>query len=698
MKRTFLLITIILFFFLSSCKEEFDFTANDITLYVNEEVDIPFRGPKNIQFMSDNDNVLIIGHKMKAISPGTSLITPIGEKHQDKSFRVTIEAAFSFNVESVIIKKGEKAEYSFYLIDGYNLELKPLNDCLVFHNGFFVGTKIGESGIKAKVTRGDYIYEVILPVYVILETLVLEKIVITGSNSLDVDKTTKLTATLIPNTYETVTWSSSDERIATVNKGYVTAHQAGVVTIIASLGNISDSHEITIVENTSAEYVDLYYINDLHGAIEREGNSLGLAYIANFIDKRREENPNTLLLAGGDILQGQAISNYYYGSSTLTIMELMGFDAMIIGNHEFDWGLNKVTDQFHPNTGIVSFPLLGINVRKKSTNQIPENILPYVMIEKPEAKVGVIGVIGEYLESSIAYNMVKDYEFINPLSLIKNAASTLRNNGADYVIVVIHDDNDSLNYNLSLLSGEERIDAIFNAHSHALYRNTINDVPVIQAKANGEYVGHVRLYKNGTYTLSNIYSHDDLNEPSTIVNEQIEIYKAETDPIFNKLIIQNGTSNLNSIALSKWLVEVIKNKTGADIAFQNSGGTRTGLTAYENITLKKLYQIWPFDNVIKTVILKGSLVRNLMDGNIYTELEIEDDKEYLVAMNDYMFDHPYNQETISQGREQTNTGILLRDLAEEELIRQSEIHDYFNPSNPIITTYFFREEYLYLYL
>ncbi|MGI6359462.1 MAG: Ig-like domain-containing protein [Acholeplasmatales bacterium] len=545
MKRIFLLLTILLSFFLISCKDEteFEFECSAIILsVVDGEAEICYKGPSKMEFISDNDHIMITGKTIKAVKIGTGYISPKDKRFSHIKLRVEVKPVFEFWDTSINVGIGLKERISYTRFEGYNIELIPINDYITYEDYYVTGVKVGESGLLARVTKGDYLYEVTLPVNVLSRTseLVVINIFYAWGSEVNVGERTKLGCTLLPNTYDTVTWASSDESIATIDsEGYVTGHKAGVAIMTASVGNISDSVTITVKGVISnKDYVDLYYINDLHGAIEREGSSLGLAYIANFVDKRREENPNTLLLAGGDILQGQAMSNYYYGASTLTIMELMGFDAMAIGNHEFDWGLEVVTNQFDPNTGIVSFPLLGINIREKATNESPKNILPYVMIEKPNFKVGVIGVIGEYLESSIAYNKVKDYDFINALDLVKDAARTLRVDGADFVVVVIHDDNNTLNYNIASLVGIERVDAIFNAHSHALIKDVVNGKPVIQSKHNGEYVGHIRLYRQGSFSSNNINYHDDLNTPNATVLEQIEIYKEEVDPIFNKKIIK----------------------------------------------------------------------------------------------------------------------------------------------------------------
>jgi len=141
----------------------------------------------------------------------------------------------------------------------------------------------------------------------------------------------------------------------------------------------------------SNDFLDIYYINDFHGAILPDSDQLGMAYIANFLVTKKEANPdNVIILAGGDILQGTALSNYYNGYSTISMMNEMYFDAYTLGNHEFDWGLNTVTAYFDDNSenGEANFPLLGANVFYEGTTNIPEGIDPYVIIERAGLKIG----------------------------------------------------------------------------------------------------------------------------------------------------------------------------------------------------------------------------------------------------------------------------------------------------------------------
>lgn len=443
-------------------------------------------------------------------------------------------------------------------------------------------------------------------------------------------------------------------------------------------------------------FLDIYYLNDFHGSIlEDSPDEMGFANIANFLITQKELNPeNTIILAGGDMLQGSALSNYYDGLSTITLMNEMYFDAFTVGNHEFDWGIEVVTNYFDGNeeNGEANFPLLGANVFYKGTTTILDNIDPYVIIERGNLKIGIIGTIGYGLEYSIATSKIEDYEFGSPVQIIKDYVYELRTEmDVDIVIVASHDTGSTLNSQIAAFEGDYKIDAIFNGHSHSAYSDTYLGIPVVQSGSNGEYVGHVRFELDNneisTYTAENIgfYANALLRTPNDIVQEIIAHYQLETDDLFNTPLITTG-EYFTQTNLSKWIAKMMRVSTGADIGFQNGGGTRTSIPDNTVITLAVLYQVWPFDNVVKTVYLTGAEIKDLMSGLIYdTEIEVFDDNTlYKVATNDYTFDKTTNP--FIYGEEPFNTGIILRDLAESELIKQSFVYDYFYLNNPIITT------------
>lgn len=465
-----------------------------------------------------------------------------------------------------------------------------------------------------------------------------------------------------------------------------------VCTEVCDVNEVLVNGKCEIIEGDKS-FLDIYYLNDFHGAIINDGAEMGLARIANLILTAKENNPdNTLFITGGDILQGSALSNYFVGESTIEILDLSKLDAFILGNHEFDWGLEEVTKYFDEieENGEADFPLLAANVFYKGTTDIPDFIEPYTIVQKGDLKIGIIGVIGSNLESSIATSRVQDYEFVYALPIIEDLSSYLRGTeDCDIVIVVAHDSG-GINTAVSELTGQSRIDAIFNGHSHQSYIEGTN-IPVIQSGSNGKYVGHVRFnLVDGeiiSYLAENLDMYDDvlLQSENLEVQALIDFYSLQTDELFSTPIITPG-EYLSSGDLTTWIASVIKEATASDIAFHNFGGTRRSIDNGEVINLSVLYEVWPFDNVIKTVYLPGSVINDFMSsGNGYaTDITLfEDDVMYKVATNDYIFDKENNP--FLTGTNIENTGLLLRDLAVEELTLQSYIYSLFYLNNDIQT-------------
>jgi 2',3'-cyclic-nucleotide 2'-phosphodiesterase (5'-nucleotidase family) len=447
---------------------------------------------------------------------------------------------------------------------------------------------------------------------------------------------------------------------------------------------------LTVIDPTERlDFINIIYLNDTHGAMLEDSFRIGMANIANLVRDEKEKHPeNTIFISGGDILQGTLLSNYNDGESFIELLNLMDHDAFTIGNHEFDWGLNRVTRYFDPNyEGVqANFPLLGANVFYKGTTERPQFIDPYTVIERANVKIGIIGVMGYGLESSIADQMVRDYEFANPYPIIQHYAEVLRTiEEAQVVLVVIHGADDFLNQQVGSLSGNQRVDAVFNGHSHATYlrfhsRSGV-DMPIMQSGGYGSAVGQVQLFLNDegyvtSYIAQNLHRSNEtrLNQANPIISEYINTWidTIEADlgkPIFEPIL--SAQQEISRGELTTYMAKLIRNKMNADIAFHNSGGTRTSVSSGEGISLSKIYDIFPFDNIIKTTYLTGETINAMLTDNYYRNNDIRpglifiDDQLYLVATNDYVFDYPRG--AFIHGVDTTITDIYLRDLFESAL-------------------------------
>ena len=183
--------------------------------------------------------------------------------------------------------------------------------------------------------------------------------------------------------------------------------------------------------------VDLFSINDLHGKFNDTDDQPGVDELTTYLKNAVQANPYTVLLSAGDMWQGSSESNSTKGLIITDWMNELDFAGMALGNHEFDWGVEAILQ----NAELAEFPILAINVYERSTNTLADYCTPSVLVDKGEVQIGIIGAIGNNY-SSISADKVQDYYFVLDdalTKLVKSESDSLRAQGADLIVYVIHD-------------------------------------------------------------------------------------------------------------------------------------------------------------------------------------------------------------------------------------------------------------------
>ena len=445
-------------------------------------------------------------------------------------------------------------------------------------------------------------------------------------------------------------------------------------------------------DDSKIEKLKVFVINDLHGALEEDNGEYGAARLSWLVEKERQvEGQEVLLLCAGDTFQGSAVSNYSYGLNTLKIMNQMKFDAMTIGNHEFDWDLSTVLNYVDgdKSNGEANFPFLACNIIDKTTNTIPQYVKEYEVVDYGQFQVGIIGYIGSTLESDISAAKVANYDFVDPVDRIGELAEELRTNkGCELVLAMGHDASSSTNMRIAGFSGNSAVDGIINAHTHTIYENTITngngvEIPLTQAGTAGEYMTEIVFNFDADKVLFDegvAFNHDMSLYPNGIdvtVQEMVSQMTAEIAPIMNEEISTAG-SYVSKSSVCNWTADAIYNSIDCDLAAINSGGIRQSAFPINEgsiVTVKKIYEIMPFDNLVKRCQVKGSDLKNILlindavfssnveiDGsNFYINGEkIEDDKIYTFACVDYLFDRESN--IYNKGENIEILQVLVRDI------------------------------------
>ena len=245
------------------------------------------------------------------------------------------------------------------------------------------------------------------------------------------------------------------------------------------------SEESSIEESESeplsgTHTIEIYASNDFHGHVLEDGSSMGLEYYGTFMKEKGEEY-NTLTLDQGDTWQGSIYSNINHGHLINDVMCYARLDARTLGNHDFDWGIEKIQDNTTREYDDYRIPVLGANVydydfdRKIESDVFRSDLCQKSVSYTLESgvKVGVVGVIGGNQISSISSMYTMDVCFKNHIKAIKDEATRLRDeDGCHVVIASCHcGEEDLLENELG-----RYVDLVLCAHTHREEYSTENGV------------------------------------------------------------------------------------------------------------------------------------------------------------------------------------------------------------------------------
>ena len=241
----------------------------------------------------------------------------------------------------------------------------------------------------------------------------------------------------------------------------------------------------------------ILHTNDTHSRIEPvpesdriAGNKGGVVRRMNYIEQVRKENKNVLLFDAGDFLQGTPYFNLFKGEVETEAMNMMRYDAVTLGNHEFDYGLEALEKVVRR----AKFPIISSNYDFSGT-PLNNFIKPYLILKKDGVKIGVIA-INIQPKGLIASGNYNGMKFLQPERVANELALKLKTiDRCDMVICLSH-----LGYTADkrLVEQTRNIDIIIGGHSHTnmktpdMLKNIDNkDVMVFQTAGRGIYVGRI---------------------------------------------------------------------------------------------------------------------------------------------------------------------------------------------------------------
>ncbi len=437
-----------------------------------------------------------------------------------------------------------------------------------------------------------------------------------------------------------------------------------------------DEPEPTPVD-TSPRTLRLLQTSDLHTNIfawdyftGKADPSRGLSKVATLIKQARAENPDcNLLLDTGDTIQGSPLGTYYAlvdnapTHPMAVAMNELRYDAMAMGNHEFNYGLG-VLNKFKGEAG---FPLLGANVRHASDGG--EAFTPYLLKDVCGVKVGILGLVTPGVSTWERPENIPGLRFDDPLETARVYVPKLRQEGADVVVVAIHSGPDKQptgsasnpdswladysdatkwadrgnlpgeNQAVQIAQQVEGIDVLLTGHTHQpipkmLLKNVQGqDVLLIQPNRWGSHLGQVDLslvYKDDHWTVDGKDSRLLAVNASVAQDAQVtQLIQGYHDTTLTYVSARLGTTRAAfpgsyaaryvDSALAD-LINAVQEQTAEENGYPVDLSlaalfTDEGMLPAGDVTLRDAYSIYVYDNTLYVMEINGSILRRALEHN-----------------------------------------------------------------------------------
>lgn len=406
-----------------------------------------------------------------------------------------------------------------------------------------------------------------------------------------------------------------------------------------------------------ADYaLTILHINDLHSRLEAinkydstcsskdetEGKCFGgVARIKAKIDDRRAAlsaaGRNVLTLDAGDQFQGSLFYTTYKGAAAAEFMNMIGFDAMAVGNHEFDDGPKGLADFIDK----VDAPVLSGNINVENEPTLKGKVPGSLVLEVGGERIGIVSVLAEdTVETSspgpnVRFSRAEDY--------LKGAVEGLEAAGITKIVAITHM---GLPRDMEIASRVPGIDIIVGGHSHTLLSNTFEgaagpypvlvqnpsgkQVPIVQAYAYGKFLGEIEVVFDDAGNVTSASGNPILLDASVPADKAVAARLAELAAPLDEVrarVIGSATETIDGsrdtcrageCPMGNLVADAMLDRTkaqGVQIAIQNGGGLRASIEGGE-ITMGEVLTVLPFQNALATFQLKGKDVIAALENGV----------------------------------------------------------------------------------
>ncbi|NOU59258.1 bifunctional metallophosphatase/5'-nucleotidase [Marinifilum caeruleilacunae] len=421
--------------------------------------------------------------------------------------------------------------------------------------------------------------------------------------------------------------------------------------IFTSCSDSNTPEEKQPIDNTPKE-ISIFCVNDVHGQID---NFAKLKYI---VDKEREEH-QVVVVSAGDLFSGNPVVDNHpeKGYPMVDLMNKSGFDIAVLGNHEFDYGLENLKNRFTQS----EFDWICANVNTENS-PLPQP-LEYKTITKDDIKLTFLGLVetngkDDAIIPSTHPWRVKEITFQKPQDVVALYSDLKSEEDADLYICLSHlgmNGNDQVLGDIQLANQFPFFDLIIGGHSHQKVNTVENGVHIVQSGGYLNYLGKINLVVTNKKIEEFSFELIDLNNYAIEDTEIKNLIADYNNQDYLTEVIGYSNRNHGRSQVGCFYTDALRNSLQVDLSFQNTGGVRSSLNQGD-ITTREIYEISPFNN-----------------GTVIYEMSVLDIKKFLKESGAGFY---YSGVELSQNGQD----VIIKDVdgkhLEDEQILRVGLNDY----------------------
>ncbi|HEM3618203.1 TPA: cell surface ecto-5'-nucleotidase Nt5e [Streptococcus suis] len=494
--------------------------------------------------------------------------------------------------------------------------------------------------------------DLLLPV---LSTLLLSPVILAQQVQADEVQTADTSSTIVQQTETTGTSASvSNSALNTPETGSSGSTTDGATADAVAIEASTPTE--TTASSTATDSIEavIIHTNDVHGRILEEKGVIGDAKAAAVIEEERSKIENTIVVDAGDAFQGLPISNSTKGEDRANIMNQVGYDAMAVGNHEFDFGM----DQAIKYKETLNFPLLSANTYVNGARVFEASTI----VDKTPTVVGdefvVIGITTPETATKTHPKNIEGVTFADPITEVNKvideveARALADNRVYNNYIILAHLGVDAttpvewrgstlaeaLSQN-SKLAGKRVI--VIDGHSHTVQSATYGDnVTYNQTGSYLNNIGKVTLKSEQLLGEASLISAADTASvtPDALITELVNEIKVKYEAENAQVVIENNPIELNGersnvrvreTNLGNAVTDAIyaygqtgfSNKTS--LAVTNGGGLRATIAKNQPVTKGDIIAVLPFGNIISQITVTGQQIQDMFTKSLSSALQTD---------------------------------------------------------------------------